>query len=243
MKKLLLALAMTASAVVLSQSASSPPVSAGTGVECDIVNGCEDYTTRLVRIANEEWNRWDYGRTQECNNVTRVDSYWASAGSLSGCRDAWSAAFISWVQMQAGDDGAFTASNSHSTYIVQGIDDREAGRSALYKTYRSSELEPRLGDLVCRGRDTASGYDYDDMKSVRAFTSHCDLVVWASTTHIAVIGGNVSPASGVTCRYGDSGCTVNRKFLSLTNGKLSFADAAVVMRLNVTNPNPPGGPF
>lgn len=153
----------------------------------------------------------------------RVASYWRDSGTLaamggidgapscaaldgsrytaSDCRafisdNPWSAAFVSWVMMQAGVSG-FVRSPRHIDYI------RAAYRSDGGSPYRLTDpaLEkPAPGDLLCllRGRDRSLGFAGLSAELARGGTvhwkSHCDIVVAANVggdRTLYLVGGNV----------------------------------------------------
>jgi hypothetical protein len=104
----------------------------------------------------------------------------------------WSAAFVSYVMRIAGAGSQFPYAPDHAHYIDI------AKRQALHETSgwmvtaeRSEDYAPRLGDLICEGRDTAANLRYDDLPVGSYFPAHCGFVVDTSMPQqIAVIGGN-----------------------------------------------------
>lgn len=124
----------------------------------------------------------------------------------------WSAAFVSWVMLQAGVPG-FPASPSHVDYV------RDAYLRPDSSPFRFTDPDttaPAVGDLLCYVRvvQGVSGFD-----GLRAFLSgsggaglpmHCDVVVAASPGgdgKLYAVGGNV--LQGVTLRV----LPLNRKGL------------------------------
>ena len=134
----------------------------------------------IVARQNDEWNGPD--------------------GEAARWRDAWSAAFISWVMCEGGiaQKEQFEHAIAHHKYIDQAIrarDDEESG--SLYTAYDSGEAEVLPGDLLCTG----SRPRYLNLAARRAqigvgARTHCDIVVnldlEAGT--IDTIGGNVQSA-------------------------------------------------
>jgi hypothetical protein len=103
----------------------------------------------------------------------------------------WSAAFVSYVMRIAGAGARFPYSSDHEHYIDV------AKRQAMNETSgwmvtaeRAEVYAPRRGDLVCKGRDWASGLRYDDLPVGGYFPAHCAFVVDISPQQIALIGGN-----------------------------------------------------
>ncbi len=131
---------------------------------------------------------------------------------------AWSAAFVSYVMRIAGAGNAFPYSPDHATYInaakrtAMGMD-----RGWLVTAERPASYAPVPGDLICHGRDSASGLRYDDLPAAGLFPAHCDIVVEAANNGtISVVGGNVQD-------------TVTMRHVPVTaDGKLAGPDGVVV---------------
>lgn len=151
----------------------------------------------IVRIAEEEWRRWGRGRRDECDPAMRsiLEDYWRTGVGWVPRKDnwcsaaAWSAAFISWVMRQAGAGDAFRYSGAHTTYVGAAKRNRMANNSNPFKAYRTSEVAPRVGDLVCNARSN-SGVTYDNVDR-GSYKSHCDIVVEVLPGRVKAIGGNV----------------------------------------------------
>ena len=113
-------------------------------------------------------------------------------------RYAWSAAFISYVMRVAGAGNRFPYSPAHATYInaarmaVNGNETDAPPRDWAIVAQRPDEYAPRLGDLICTGRDQALGISFDDLPA--QFPGHCDIVVAIRPGTLSVIGGNVAAA-------------------------------------------------
>jgi len=106
---------------------------------------------------------------------------------------AWSAAFISYVMRMAGAGQRFPYSADHADYINAAKRmTRGQATGWLVAAERVQDYAPRAGDLVCFGRGSARSLRYEDLPTPGLFTSHCDIVVDATTPgRITVIGGNV----------------------------------------------------
>jgi hypothetical protein len=157
----------------------------------------------IVRVANQEWNRWNAGGTKKETDprmrpilqdywltgvgVQVTDSQLASAAWQN--LHPWSAAFISWVMRQAGAGSSFRYSARHAVYVVWAKQNRLALNTNPFKAYRTTEVIPEPGDLLCLSR-AGSGATYDnitpDMKT------HCDIVTEVQAGQLVTIGGNVS---------------------------------------------------
>jgi len=129
--------------------------------------------------------------------LQRQNANWNTEGSGARWRDAWSAAFISWVMCESGlgSNDQFRRAIAHHTYIDQAIraaDGRDA--EAVYTAHDPGEAAIEPGDMLCRG----SRPNYRSLAERRAqlgagARTHCDIVVKvdAEAQKIMVIGGNV----------------------------------------------------
>ena len=151
----------------------------------------------------------------------RVVDYWQGSGTLAmldrpgaaSCRSAldersaqsdcrafvldtpWSAAFVSWVMVQAGVPG-FHVSPSHIDYIAASY----RGRNGPYAYVDPAIGKPEPGDLLCYLRGNRQAYGPAGLKAALAAggdlprKSHCDIVVAANVggdRTLYLIGGNV----------------------------------------------------
>jgi hypothetical protein len=156
----------------------------------------------LISVAVKEWLRFERGDQFEFENpqYKYIGEYWTSIGlSLDG-RDRdqpWSAAFISFVTRSAGYSN-FKFAAAHSTYVYDALDKRRANDlTAPFWGFDLNEHKPRLGDLVCHGRDGAS---ITSMTSLPrgGFKSHCDIVVDVRDSEVRTLGGNVNQSISIT---------------------------------------------
>jgi hypothetical protein len=93
---------------------------------------------------------------------------------------------------KAGAGNAFKYSAMHGTYIKAAKDNRYTKNSNPFKAYRTTEVKPRLGDLVCTYYD---GYwNYDNIQAAPGM--HCDIVTEVASRKLTTIGGNVSDSVG-----------------------------------------------
>jgi len=103
---------------------------------------------------------------------------------------AWSAAFISYVMRIAGAAADFPYAPNHATYINAAA----LGTSRVLKAYAPQSYAPMPGDLICLGRGKSASLTFADLPTADLFPAHCDIVVTANATELAVIGGNVDDA-------------------------------------------------
>ncbi len=146
---------------------------------------------KFVNLALDEYKAWNAGATKETAPEMRQEltKYWTAANAPDyGYGAAWSAAFISYLFKEGGAGTRFPYASSHSTYIRQAVKNRLAGiKSGTIIGYKPSEYKPKVGDLICKPRQSGVTYETD-----HAYDSHCDLVVDIKAGQAITIGGNVS---------------------------------------------------
>jgi len=188
----------------------APAPSAGAAGTSGLTQDAASVRANAVRIAQEEYARWRPGGTmiKEVSAAAKpyLERYWMEGVKL-GARDAataiskqtaWSAAFISWVMRAAGAGTAFSYSGCHATYIKAAKTNRTSVSSNPIKAYRVTEFAPRLGDLVCKCRESCEA-NYDNVGTgTGCMPTHCDVVVEISPGSIRTIGGNLSDSVGST---------------------------------------------
>ncbi|TFH73639.1 DUF2272 domain-containing protein [Gammaproteobacteria bacterium LSUCC0112] len=129
--------------------------------------------------------------------LQRQNANWNAEGAGARWRNAWSAAFISWVMCESGldDPGQFRRAIAHHTYIDQAIRAADGqDNDAVYTAFEPGQAAVEPGDLLCRG----SRPEYRNLADRRTqlgegARTHCDIVVKVDTEAqtIMVIGGNV----------------------------------------------------
>jgi hypothetical protein len=118
--------------------------------------------------------------------------------SGADCDKPWSAAFISWLMLEAGVPAAlFPPSGLHSDYL-RAIAETDGDPNARFALRDAKLFRPRPGDLICATRAGASIPAYDDIPD--GTTMHCDLVVFNDGTKLESIGGNVRNSVSKTVR-------------------------------------------
>ncbi|MBX2849019.1 MAG: DUF2272 domain-containing protein [Acidiferrobacterales bacterium] len=132
--------------------------------------------------------------------VARQNDRWNQSGEAARWRDAWSAAFISWVMCEAGINSSeqFRFAIAHHSYIDQAIRAREENKSnSIYVAYDSGEAEVALGDLLCTGtRPRYLSLAQRRLQMGEGARTHCDIVVNIDKQAdvIETVGGNVQSA-------------------------------------------------
>jgi hypothetical protein len=171
----------------------------------------------ILRLADAEWNAfggqtisYENGRERidpvgtwedERRGSPRIGQYWRTVGEdWSGydCDKPWSAAFISWLMLEAGVPAQlFPSSGLHSDYL-RAIADTEGDPNARFALRDAKLFRPRPGDLICATRAGASIPAYNQIPD--GTTMHCDLVVLNDGGMLESIGGNVRNSVSKTVR-------------------------------------------
>lgn len=197
---------------VLGACAVQPP--ARPPVDPALVKG------NILRLADAEWNAfggqivsYDNGRERidpvgvwedERRGSPRIGQYWRTVGEeWSGydCDKPWSAAFISWLMLEAGVPAQlFPPSGLHADYL-RAIADTKGDPDARFALRDAKLFRPRPGDLICATRAGASIPAYNQIPD--GTTMHCDLVVFNDGQTLESIGGNVRNSVSKTVRQLD----------------------------------------
>jgi LAS superfamily LD-carboxypeptidase LdcB len=170
---------------------------------------------RAVALANQEWNRWGKGKINESDPKLRpvIEGYWRNGPGYKPSEPnwwsavPWSAAFISWVMQKAGAGADFKYSGAHAAYTAAAKQNRLANNNNPFKAYRTSEVKPRVGDLVCKSR-SGSGATYDNIAPGMA--THCDIVTAVGPNRLVTVGGNVSNSVNQTPVPTDANGFINK---------------------------------
>jgi hypothetical protein len=140
-------------------------------------------------------------------NAGHVYDRWTGKHDASGrrfppARDAdyaWSAAFISYVMRMAGAGPRFPYAADHAHYIDYAWHAAQGEiPHPLLLAEDPRDYAPRLGDLICAGRDRASTMRYRDLPSDGFFPAHCAIVVGGAPGVVDAIGGNVDDEVALT---------------------------------------------
>lgn len=106
-------------------------------------------------------------------------------------RYAWSAAFISYVMRIAGAGDHFPYAPNHATYVNAAA----TGTSPILAAHAPQSYAPKLGDLLCFGREWASGLSFKDLPTRGFWPGHCAIVAAAPLPGpLDVVGGNDADA-------------------------------------------------
>jgi hypothetical protein len=213
----------TTQALVAAGASPPPPAGApstpGAGLPAPIATNIPALRRNMAQTAVREWERWHRGAVKEDDPAIRptLRDYWQTGAGLDPdttwgdpqwwSNFPWSAAFISWVARNAGSGNAFKYSGAHSQYIVAAKANRLENSANPFKAFRISEVQPRVGDLVCTSRAN-SGATYDNIHYPMA--THCDVVTEVRPREVVSIGGNVSQSVARTIVPLDQGGRVSK---------------------------------
>jgi hypothetical protein len=151
-----------------------------------------------ARVANSVGGYWS-ATAQGSWILERQNDSWNDdpLGLAGGWRDAWSAAFISWVMCEGGlgNSEKFNRAIAHHTYIDQAIRARDGNDPlAAFVAYDMGEAPIVPGDLLCNGlRPRYQELDERRQQMGEGARTHCDIVVKVDEKEqrILAIGGNV----------------------------------------------------
>jgi hypothetical protein len=101
-------------------------------------------------------------------------------------RYAWSAAFISYVMRIAGAGDRFPYAANHAAYVNAAA----SRRSSILTAHGPQSYAPKLGDIVCFGREWAAGLRFSDLPTNGYWPGHCAIVVARDGNALSVVGGN-----------------------------------------------------
>jgi hypothetical protein len=101
-------------------------------------------------------------------------------------RYAWSAAFISYVMRIAGAGDRFPYASNHASYVNAAA----SGHSSILLAHAPQSYAPKLGDLLCFGREWASHLRFSDLPTSGFWPGHCAIVVARQDNILSVVGGN-----------------------------------------------------
>ena len=105
-------------------------------------------------------------------------------------RYAWSAAFVSYVMRIAGAGDRFPYAPNHATYVNAAA----SGTSPILRAHAPQSYAAKLGDLLCFGREWASGLSFADLPTGAFWPGHCAIVVAQRPGALDVVGGNEDDA-------------------------------------------------
>ena len=172
-----------------------------------------NFETDLVRIAEQEWQRWGYsskGLAGEGANVggveaklpfvNHVNDYWRAVDQPTWnglTAKPWSAAFISFCFKQAGAGERFPYNTAHAGYC--GAIVRKPAKYPGLSLLDPITTAPKLGDLVfaaraskdCVAPPKTHAEAMQWLNQGKWFCSHADIVSSIAERSIEVIGGNV----------------------------------------------------
>ncbi|SER09574.1 DUF2272 domain-containing protein [Sphingobium sp. YR768] len=171
------------------------------------------FCQNLANICLHEYARWDDGAGKEDKGKIDgapkdyylfVKDYWLSIGNSKldgktvehGIKPAWSSAFVAYCVGKAGAGGKFIYKEAHCHYISAAMKEAQHGKGFAYAARRYEQYKPKIGDIICAGREYASSFTYDQAATSYQndgfYPSHGDIVVAVEADKVRVIGGNVN---------------------------------------------------
>jgi|1048.fasta_scaffold37930_3 hypothetical protein len=152
-----------------------------------------NFKKKLVKLANEELQRWNNGNIKEGNAalMPALRNYW-KVGSKTNASDsfyinnAWSATFVSYLMRQAGAGDNWKYSALHSDYIQAAKKNRK-NNVKTFQAFRKNETPVSVGDLICYPRQDGVTYD-----TPGGYYAHCDIITDIKPGTAVTVGGNVS---------------------------------------------------
>ena len=179
---------------IMDQSIVEPEVERATRGRRRIHLNAEE----TARVADSVGGYWS-ATAQGSWILERQNDSWNDdpLGLAGGWRDAWSAAFISWVMCESGlgDSEKFNRTIAHHSYIDQAIRARDGNDpQAAYIAYDMGEAPVVPGDLLCNGlRPRYQSLNERRRQMGEGARTHCDIVVKVDEKEqrILTIGGNV----------------------------------------------------
>jgi len=183
----------------------APLLSGNTTTPSTAPVGGSQLRKRIVQIALQERKRWRDGALKQTDIAAHdiLVDYWRTGVRLSASRAAlftnkhkfWSAAFICWVLRKAGvSSNAFRYSSYHSNFFSAAYNHARKNAPNAFKAYSTTQVAPRLGDLICTTYPFNRVRPPAELSQVRANTSgyHSNIVVGIAPGELTVIGGNLS---------------------------------------------------
>jgi hypothetical protein len=155
----------------------------------------------VVDNAEKELDIWDGYVETDAEVKEDLLRYWESAGyyytdveynsddPYTPPENPWSAVFVSSVMKDSGAGDDFDYSVNHASYLIYAKDNRLNYPDEPFKAYRTEEVEPEVGDIVCKNRDGGNA-TYEDIQVGDPL--HCDIITDVGFFSVDAIGGNLS---------------------------------------------------
>jgi len=144
----------------------------------------------LWERVGEYWWLGLAGQGREARWTGKHDNNGRVFPAMDDERYAWSAAFISYVMRIAGAGDRFPYASSHASYVNAAA----SGRSSILLAHAAQSYTPKLGDLLCFGREWASRLRFSDLPTGGFWPGHCAMVVARQDNTLSVVGGNEDDA-------------------------------------------------
>jgi len=185
---------------------------------------------KLVDSVHTEWMRFARGIGKEHQDpyYKYVGEMWKSIDLNLDGRDSdvpWSAAAISFMVKNAGTAyKKFRFAAAHSKFVHHAINARfDNNTSVPFWGYRLDEVQPQIGDIICRDNPShAPSVDFDVARNRESYRSHTDIImsIDSANNKIIAIGGNVSNSVKIAeydLTHGDFAADTRHTFALLRN--------------------------
>lgn len=148
----------------------------------------------LIAIAKGQHQK--YHEMNEDNPILaeQIRQYWEDLGkTFLGTDVYWSAVFVSWCVKRASEDAAvapvgFVFARRHSQFCFRAIKNAQDG-TGFFWGRRIEQYAPKVGDII-QNNQPGEHFDFDYAAAHEKYASHSAIVVEASDSEIATIGGN-----------------------------------------------------
>jgi hypothetical protein len=140
----------------------------------------------LWERVGEYWWLGLAGKGREARWTGKQDENGRAFPAMDDERYAWSAAFISYVMRIAGAGERFPYAPNHAAYVNAAA----SGRSSILIAHAPQAYAPKLGDLLCFGREWASRLGFSDLPTGGFWPGHCAIVVARQDNMLSAVGGN-----------------------------------------------------
>jgi hypothetical protein len=140
----------------------------------------------LWERVGEYWWLGLAGQGREARWTGKQDESGRVFPAMDDERYAWSAAFISYVMRIAGAGERFPYAPNHASYVNAAA----SGRSSILLAHAPQSYPPKLGDILCFGREWASHMRFSDLPTGGFWPGHCAIVVARQDNALSVVGGN-----------------------------------------------------
>lgn len=185
----------------------------------------------LKKLADDDKRKWESKKETDKELSDTLVGYWKEVGlnysptqmqsSSWQKSNPWSASYVTHLVKNSGYN--FKGGATHSSYAVQGKQDRSSKTKDRFWAYKPSEnKEIEVGDILVKNRD-GGNYNYDTIKS--GVKSHGDVII------------DIKNEGGKKIAYfqgGNLSNSVGRGKINLSNNGLLPSDSPYFLQLKYT---------